>query len=130
MKKTLLIAGLTAGLTFGLSSFAQADTNSPGVLLTAPYVAACQNKANAGDQNFCHGFGQGVYDMYLMSRHPKKAPAYVCPPTPGPKRAEVLDDFVAWASQNTQYADKSAADTLMRYLANRFPCETPKKKRS
>jgi hypothetical protein len=57
-----------------------------------------------------------------------ETPAYVCPPTPGPKRAEALEAFVVWANQNTQFADKSAADTLMRYLGERYPCQTAKKR--
>jgi hypothetical protein len=122
MKKTLLIASLT----LVAASVAHAETPST-VTLTGPYVAMCQNKTNIAEQNFCHGFGQGVYDTYLMSRHPEKAPPYVCPPAPGPKRTAVLEAFVVWANQNTQYTNKSAADTLIRYLADRFPCKNPKK---
>jgi hypothetical protein len=123
MKKTFLFAGLA----LVAASAVHAETPAT-VTLTGPYVAMCQNKTSVAEQNFCHGFGQGVYDMYLMSRHPKKAPAYVCPPTPGPKRAEALEAFVVWANQNTQFADKSAADTLMRYLGERYPCQTAKKR--
>jgi len=122
MKRSLLIAGLA--LVAASVSHAKTPTS---VTLTGPYVTMCNDKTNVADQNFCHGFGQGVYDMYLMSRHPKKAPHYVCPPAPGSKRDAVLQDFVVWANQNTQYANKSAADTLMRYLAQRYPCTTAKK---
>jgi hypothetical protein len=121
MNKSLLLAGLT----IFAASAAHAAAPS-GVTLTGQYVAMCQNKTSVSDQNFCHGFGQGVYDSYVMSRHPKKAPHYVCPPSPGPKRDAAIDAFVVWANQNTQYADQSAADSIMRYLATTYPCKTSK----
>lgn len=123
MKKVILMAGIA----LAAASTVQANP-SHTVTLTAPYVAMCENKANVAEQNFCHGFGQGVYDTYLMSRHPKSAPHYVCPPDPAPKRSDVLAEFIVWANQNKQFADKSAADTIMRYLAGRYPCPAPKKR--
>ena len=122
MKKILFVAGLT--LVAASTAYAEAPAS---VTLTGSNVAMCQNTSNVAEQNFCHGFGQGVYDTYLMTRHPKSSPHFVCPPTPGPKRDAVLKEFVTWANQNTQYASKSAADTLMRYLANKYPCKTAKK---
>jgi hypothetical protein len=122
MKKTLLVAGLT----LVASSTAFAETPA-GVTLTAPYVAMCANTSNVAEQNFCHGFGQGVYDTYLMTRHPKKAPGFVCFSAPGPKRDAVLNQFVTWANQNPQYANMPASDTLLRYLGTTYPCKTAKK---
>jgi len=39
---------------------------------TEAFVQMCTNKADGAAQNFCNGFGQGVYETYLMTRHPKK----------------------------------------------------------
>jgi len=71
MKNLLLASGLS--LLVASATFA-APANSE-IIATGAIVGMCKNKANAAEQNFCHGYSQGVYDMYLASRHPKKKPS-------------------------------------------------------
>jgi hypothetical protein len=119
MKKLLMASGLSL-LAAGASFATPANSE---VVSTGALVSMCKNKASVAEQNFCHGFSQGVYDMYLVSRHPKRAPGFVCFPNPGPTRNVVIDAFVGWADNNPQYAKASAADTIMRYLAGTYPCK-------
>lgn len=118
--KTAIIAASLATLAIG-SANAQA---TPTVVTTKTLVAACQNKASTTDQAFCHGFAQGVYDTYTMSRHPVRSPEFICFKDQKPTRQQAMTGFLAWADENPQYADKSAADTLLRYLAGAFPCKS------
>jgi hypothetical protein len=119
MKKLLL----ASGLSLFVAGSVLATPASAEVVTTSALVSMCKNKANNAEQNFCHGFGQGVYDMYLASRHPTKNPPFVCFPNPGPTRNTVIDAFVGWAENNPKYATVSAADTIMRYLAGTYPCK-------
>lgn len=119
MKKLMLATGLSlfvAGATFATPAKSE-------IVTTSALVKMCQTKDNVADQNFCHGFSQGVYDMYAASRHPDRNPPFVCFPNPGPKRNTVINSFVSWAENNPQYAKTSAADTVMRYLAGTYPCK-------
>jgi hypothetical protein len=119
MKKFLIASGISL-LALGSAAATPAGASS---VTTESLVAMCKNKSNVAEQNFCHGYGQGVYDLYLANRHPKKNPPFVCIPNPGPTRQVVIDSFVDWAANNAQYAKASAADTLMRYLAGTYPCK-------
>ena len=114
MKKYLLAVGLSLCAVGSASAAANAPYMS-----TEQMVKACQSGAMA----FCDGYAQGVYDMYLASRHPSKNPPFLCMPSPGPSRASVIKGFVAWAGQNPQYAQLPAADSMMRYMAGVFPCK-------
>lgn len=119
MKKLLLATGLS--LLAASATFAT-PANSE-VIATGALVSMCKNKANAAEQNFCHGFSQGVYDFYVASRHPTKNPPFVCIKTPHPTRGVVIDNFVAWSAANPKFNQASAADTLMRYMAGTYPCK-------
>jgi hypothetical protein len=90
---------------------------------TAQFVAFCQNKSNVAEQNFCNGFGQGVYETYLITRHPQKAPPFVCMGSPAPTRQDAIDAFVKWSAANPKFNDASAADTILRYLGQTYPCK-------
>lgn len=121
MKKTLILASAVA---FSMSAFAApaAQQQPARVLSLGDITNLCKNKDNPQAIGFCNGFGQGVYDAYLVTRHPKKAPSNICVKQPAPQRQQVLDDFLAWADKNAQYKDKPAAEAALRYLAERFPC--------
>ena len=119
MKKLLLTSGLS--LLVASATFA-APANSE-IIATGAIVGMCKNKANAAEQNFCHGYSQGVYDMYLASRHPKNNPAFICFPNPGPSRNDVISAFVGWAENNAQFSKMPAADSIMRFLAGTYPCK-------
>jgi hypothetical protein len=118
MKKILLASGLS--LLAASATFAT-PANSE-VIATGALVSLCKNTANAAEQNFCHGYSQGVYDMYLASRHPKTNPAFVCFPNPGPSRNDVISAFIGWAENNAQFSKMAAADSIMRFLTGTYPC--------
>jgi len=117
MKKLLLASGASLFTMIGGLGAAHAAPVS-----TSEMVTVCSDKGNKTAQNFCNGYAQGVYDMYVSDIHPTTNPAYVCFPNPGPTRADVIKGYIAWATMATEYAKLPAADTMMRYLATTYPC--------
>jgi hypothetical protein len=118
MKKFLLASGVSLLTVMGGLGVAHASPVS-----TAEMVTICKDTGNNASQNFCNGYAQGVYDMYVADIHPTRNPAYVCFPKPGPARSDVIKGYVAWASKATQYGKLPAADSMMRYLATTYPCK-------
>lgn len=90
---------------------------------TQEYVALCGKKSDVSAQNFCHGFGQGVYETYLITRHPKRAPAFICAEKSNNTRQDYIDGFMKWSASNPKFNQLSAADTILRYLAETLPCK-------
>lgn len=119
MKKFLLASGVTLLTMAGGLGTAHAINVS-----TSEMVTICQDTGNAAAQNFCNGYAQGVYDMYVSDIHPTENPPYVCFPNPGPSRADVINGYVGWAAKATEYSRLPAADTMMRYLATTYPCKS------
>lgn len=125
MKKTILIA---SAALMSAAAFAAAPVQQPThrVASTGEMVQLCKDKANAQTQAYCNGFGQGVYDSYLVTRHPKFAPSNICVTQPAPQRQLVLDEYVAWADAKPQLKEMPAAESALRFLAERFPCKAAK----
>lgn len=125
MKKSILIA---SAAVLSASAFAAAPAAQPTqrVTSTGEMVTLCKDKANTQVQAYCNGFGQGVYDSYLVTRHPKAAPSKICVKQPAPQRQQVLDEYVTWADGKPQLKDMPAAESALRFLAERFPCQTAK----
>ena len=118
MKKMIIGTTVAAlGLGFGLMTNAQAADTA---ISTAELVSYCKGK----DATFvtCEIYGQAVYDTYLVTRHPKYAKNFICVKQPAPPRQQVIQEYVAWADANPKYAQQPAADTILRFLAGRFPC--------
>lgn len=90
---------------------------------TQEYVAMCTKTSDAAAQNFCHGFGQGVYETYLITRHPKKAPPFICAQNSKNTRQDYINGFIKWSASNPKYNQMSAADTILRYLGETLPCK-------
>ncbi|MEI6837302.1 MAG: Rap1a/Tai family immunity protein [Alcaligenaceae bacterium] len=90
---------------------------------TEKFVGLCANTSDSAAQNFCHGFGQGVYETYLISRHPKTAPNFVCAQNSTLTRQQHIDNFMKWSESRPQFKQASAADTILRYLGETFPCK-------
>ena len=91
---------------------------------TAAFVALCQNRADVEAQNFCFGFGEGVYQSFVMQRSPNAKPT-ICVPK-GMSRDTVLSDFLVWTQARPQYNGDYAAKTIIRFLSSRYPCtKTP-----
>lgn len=126
MKKILIATCLTlmsSGAAFAQTPAKTAPTPPKAATSTEVFVKMCNNKTNVAEQNFCHGFGQGVYETYLITRHPKNAKSFICISESKSTRQEYLDQFNTWSSKNPQYNQMSAADTILRYLGETYPCK-------
>lgn len=84
-------------------------------------VSYCGDKSNTAGQTTCNIFIQGVYDGYLVLRTPQE-PEYICVKQPAPPRQKVVDDFLGWISVHSAYANKPAAEAMLRFLSEYFPC--------
>jgi hypothetical protein len=87
---------------------------------TAAFVALCQNRTDIEAQNFCFGFGEGVYQSFVMQRGSNSKPT-ICVPK-GMSRDTVLSEFLVWTQARPQYNGDYAAKTIMRFLNSRYPC--------
>ena len=116
MKKVVMGVSM-AVLGLGLASAAHADAP---VMSTEELVSYC--KGDSGTFVTCEIYGQAVYDTYLVTRHPKYAKSNICVKQPAPSRKQVIEEYVAWADANPAGAKKPAAETILRFLAGRFPC--------
>jgi len=87
---------------------------------TAAFAALCQNRTDIEAQNFCFGFGEGVYQSFVMQRSPNAKPT-ICVPK-GMSRDSVLSEFLVWTQARPQYNGEYAAKTIIRFLNNRYPC--------
>jgi hypothetical protein len=87
---------------------------------TAAFVALCQNRADMEAQNFCFGFGEGVYQSFVMQRSANAKPT-ICMPK-GMSRDTVLSDFLVWTQARPQHNGDYAAKTIIRFLTSRYPC--------
>jgi Rap1a immunity proteins len=91
---------------------------------TAAFVALCQNRADVEAQNFCFGFGEGVYQSFVLQRGPNSKPT-ICVPK-GVSRDAVLSEFLVWTQARPQYNSDYAAKTITRFLSSRYPCAKTK----
>ena len=90
---------------------------------TEKFVTMCANTADVAAQNFCHGYGQGVYETYLVTRHPKNAPGFICAQNSTLTRQDHINNFMKWSATQPQFNQASASDTILRYLGETFPCK-------
>lgn len=119
MKKYILL--IASALAFGFSTASYSTT----MISTQELLQDC--KGTNGTFITCEIYGQAVYDTYLVTRNPKSAPNFICVKQPAPTRKEVIQEYVNWAEANTKYATDPAADTILRFLAGRFPCDKASK---
>lgn len=119
-RATVLIAASGAIATGALAQTPLPNSDAS----TAAFVALCQNRADVEAQNFCFGFGEGVYQSFVMQRSPNAKPT-ICVPK-GISRDTVLSDFLVWTQARPQYNGDYAAKTIIRFLGSRYPCaKTP-----
>jgi hypothetical protein len=116
MKKQILLMALTS-LALGFST----GSHAANMISTQELLQDC--KGTNGTFITCEIYGQAVYDTYLVTRYPKSAPDFICVKQPAPTRKEVIQEYVKWAEANSKYATEPAADTILRFLAGRFPCD-------
>ncbi len=89
---------------------------------TAALVELCKNQQDQDAQNFCFGFGEGVYQAYLANRSPNAKPA-ICFSQQGSTREMILQEFLKWNRANPQFNQERAAKTLMRFFVYSYPCK-------
>ena len=117
MKKTLVVLAALGAISGAVQAQEQIK-----VLSTQELVTTCKLPASPESRSFCVGYTSAIYETYLATRHPQRAKPFICVKQPAPKRDEVIADFVKWAGDHPQTADKPAAGTALGYLAMRFPC--------
>lgn len=108
-----------------ISSGAFAQTTVPSDASTAAMVELCQDLRDQEAQNFCFGFGEGVYQAYLAGRPPNSKSA-ICFPHQNHSREQTLKEFLVWNKKNPQYGKDSAAKTLIRFFSQQYPCKSAK----
>ena len=118
-KTTLCLLG--AILLLQSNAFSQANLPK-GDASTAALVDLCKNLDDIDGQNFCFGFGEGVYQTYLASRNPKLKPS-ICFPSNSSTREAILQEFLAWNQANPQFNQERAAKTLVRFFETNYSCK-------
>lgn len=113
---------ITIMLLLSILSVNEVMANSPRAISTQELVGVCTDQSSPAPQTYCDIYGQGIYDGYLVTRHPIQAPDFICVAQPAPSRREVMNQFIDWAKVNSKFNTAPAADTLLRFLAVRFPC--------
>lgn len=99
------------------------QTNLPkGDASTAALVDLCKNLDDLDGQNFCFGFGEGVYQAYLAN-HNTKMKSNICFAGNTGTREEILRKFLAWTQANPQFNPERAAKTLVRFFEAKYPCK-------
>ncbi len=106
------------------SGIAAAVPGETRAISTQELAGVCSDQSSPQPQIYCDIYGQGVYDSYLVTRHPKIAPEFICVVQPAPSRREVMNQFIEWIKANPRYNTAPAADTFLRFLAVRFPCNS------
>jgi hypothetical protein len=89
---------------------------------TAALVELCKNQQDQDAQNFCFGFGEGVYQAYLANRSPNAKPT-ICFAKQGGTREMILQEFLKWNRANPQFNQERAAKTLIRFFVHSYPCK-------
>jgi Rap1a immunity proteins len=86
------------------------------------------------DQNYsaamglCGGYVSGVLDFHLVdtgwsgNRHGRR----VCLPADRPTRFQAMQSLVSWDQSHQQYDEQPAADGVMRYFMQAYPCQAPR----
>lgn len=112
---------ISAVLLLQANTFAQTDLPKNDAS-TAALVELCKNLNDADAQNFCFGFGEGVYQAYLANRNPKQKPR-ICFSSDAGTRELILQEFLTWNQNNPQFNQERAAKTLVRFFEAKYPCK-------
>lgn len=119
MKKLLFVF---MALAVAAPHAARADSNIR-VISTRQLADSCKLMTNPEHKAFCIGYFSATYETYLVTRHPQVGKALICHPQAAPRRDDLIASFVKWSDENTQYDAAPAADNVLRFLADRFPCK-------
>jgi hypothetical protein len=112
---------ICATLLLQTSAFSQANLPKDDAS-TAALVDLCKNSNDVDAQNFCFGFGEGVYQAYLAKRSSTQKPR-ICFSSETGTREVILREFLTWNQNNPQFNQERAAKTLIRFFEARYPCK-------
>ncbi len=73
--------------------------------------------------HFCEGYCVGAYHYYLAANAGPEGNRWICFEEPYPSRDSVIAMFVDWAKENPQYMNGNAAESLFRFLIDKWPCK-------
>lgn len=118
--RTTLFA-VSAALLFQSNAFSQANMPKNDAS-TGALVALCKDFNDVDAQNFCFGFGEGVYQAYLANLNPAKKPA-ICFTSGSTTREMILQEFLVWNQANPQFNQERAAKSLVRFFQAKYPCK-------
>ena len=119
MRRLILTAALlTSGVAIAADSSTFQLRNADDLVIACSVPADHALHANA--TGFCHGLLVGAFTYYNSTTAAEDR--FICPPSPPPTRAKVMNDFVAWAKSRPQYMKDPPLDTLFRYLGETYPC--------
>jgi hypothetical protein len=119
LRNTLL--ALSAILLLQTNALSQANLPKNDAS-TAALIELCKNPNDIDAQNFCFGFGEGVYQSYLAGRNPKRNPS-ICFSSASGTREGILREFLVWGQVNPQFNQEPAAKTLIRFFETKYPCK-------
>jgi hypothetical protein len=89
---------------------------------TAALVELCSKLDDVDAQNFCFGFGEGVYQSYVAN-HPNPSQRQFCLPKNGDTREEILKSFLAWNKANPKFNKDPAVKSIIRFFKTQYPCK-------
>jgi hypothetical protein len=112
---------ISTALLLQANTFAQSDMPKNDAS-TAALVELCKNLNDADAQNFCFGFGEGVYQAYLANHNSKQKPS-ICFSSETGTREVILQEFLTWNQNNPQFNRERAAKTLIRFFEAKYPCK-------
>jgi hypothetical protein len=107
-------------VAFALSLFTVSGAQADEAISTAEMLVYCEGTDGSGVT--CEIYGQAVYDTYRVLVATAELPNIICVKQPAPTRNEVIKEYVTWAKADAQLANVPAAQTMLRFLTQRFPC--------
>jgi hypothetical protein len=115
--KAIAVLVLLFSLSSGLGARAAVQSASTAGQLADLCAADPKKPASDAALNYCHGFAQAM--VAAVRNYDKKA---FCFPSPAPKRAESLRQFVTWVRGAPERAKLTAAIGFYRFLREQYPC--------
>ncbi len=96
---------------------------------TGDLVALCSTPQNdpmhAPAVSFCHGFALGAVTVQIEYQQASRMPKLFCLPDSPPTVQQGIAAFVVWANASPARLAEPAADGLIRYLDETYPCPEP-----
>ena len=120
--KPVLVACCVGLLSVPAWSAPQSITFNPKTAGDLAELCGAQPGSTAADAkiNYCHGFAQGVINVWREEGHDK---GKFCIPSPAPTRTATMNEFANWARALPGNRDMLILSGLFRFLTERFPCK-------